>query len=85
MLIRFGTEYSYEVVDELPKVGDIKYGRNGVDEKCIDVSEAFGIWNEIRCRSFERYAPYIVKWEEQCEDGEIWVERVCVEREDYAE
>lgn len=83
MLVKFGTKHGYELIDELPKVGDVKYGRNGVDEKCIYITDAF--WGEIRNREFERYAPYIVKWKEQTEDGEIWVERVCVEREDYAE
>lgn len=83
MLIRFGTKYSYEVVDELPKVGDIRYGRNGVDELCTEVSDA--LWGEIRNSTFERYAPYTVVWEEQTENGETWLDRICVEREDFAE
>lgn len=85
MLIHFGTadKMGYELIDELPKVGDVRYGRNGVDEKCIGVSDAF--WGEIRHSNFDRYAPYIVRWEEQTEDGEDWIDRVCIEREDYPE
>ena len=82
--IYFGTQrdHGYTVVEKLPKIGDIQAGRNGVDEICVSVKPAFYGYKYPEEESYKKYAPYIARWNEQTEDGEERIERICIKRDE---
>lgn len=81
MLKYFGRKRGYEVVSELPKVGDV---RNNLGEVHVCTEVYPTNFGEIRHQEYDEYAPYFAIWKDK-ETGEEFIERVCIEREEYSE
>lgn len=83
MYVNFGRKNGYKIVDGLPEVGQTRDMPGGQGEQtCISVEKVDPFGLELQyTRDFERYEPYIVEWKD--EEGEIWTERIAIEREDY--
>lgn len=75
-------KHGYTLVDKLPQKGDIKISENGVEMKCLNVSLTFlgGYKYANEDINYQKYEPYTVTWIEQAEDGEDFLERICIER-----
>lgn len=84
MKIYFGsqTEHGYELVDELPKAGDIRT-KDGFKQECTAVKHAFGGYKYADDESYIKYDPYLVSWEPLDDDGISDDDRICIKREEY--